>query len=156
MRAFFNILFFLIIVLCLAAPYVTGFVIQKRYESMIEKLNAGYAGDVVFEGKFDRGYFSSHATTTITRLEKDNVVLDHNIYHGPVVFKFDGWLKASNYKPRAVGLAVIETQILGKIGDEIAAMYQDNPAYNITTTVAFNSDLTTKIVNSNGGMPFIQ
>lgn len=146
MRVFFNLIFFVIIALCLAAPYATGFIVEKRYQEMIAKLNAGYDGDVIFEGKFERGYLSSNATTTLTHAD-EKVVLEHQVYHGPVVFKFSGWLKASNYKPQAIGLAVIETKILGPIVDRIALVYQDNPSYNITTIVEFNGDSHTKIIN---------
>lgn len=147
MRAFLNILFFIIIASCLAAPLITGFVVENRYQKMISKLNEGYNGDVVFEGKFERGYFTSHATTIVVHSESDKLVLDHKVYNGPVVFKFKGWFQASNYKPQAFGLAVVETKILGPIADKVASLYQNNQAYDITTTVEFNGDSNTKFNN---------
>lgn len=147
MRRLFNILLLIIIIVCIAAPYATGFLIEKRYYQTLARLNEGYKGSVVFEGRFERGYFSSHAETILVAGANDKVLLDHKIYHGPVVFKYSGWLKAINYKPQGLALAVIDTEVLGPISDKIASLYGNTKPYDISTRIEFNSDLHTDIIN---------
>ena len=147
MRVIFNTIFFTIIIIAFAAPYAAGFIIEKRYNNMIAQLNVDFKDKMVFTGSFERGFYSSNATTTIGATDAEKMTLEHTIYHGPLAFKYSGFLQASNYLPRAYGLAMIETKLAGKLADQIAKIYGNSPAYVITTIAKYNGDLQTSIVN---------
>ncbi len=148
MKVFLKILFFLIIIIGVASPFATGYILETRYSEMIEKLNKAYEGEIIFTGKFQRGFMKSIATTDIAsskgmRLES----LQHIVLHGPVIFGFNGWLNASTYMPQGFALAKVNTQLSGNYAKKLTAMYAGKTAYNIDTTVAFNGDTATTFIN---------
>jgi len=148
MKGFLRILFFLIIVVGIASPFGAGFLIENHYNDMITNLNKAYTGEIVFTGKFQRGFMSSTATTTIVNSKGVPLeTLQQELRHGPVIFDFKGWLNSSTYMPRGYGLAMIDTQLTGKLGQKLTTIYAEKPAYNISTMVAFNGDLATTFIN---------
>lgn len=148
MKGFLRILFFLIIIVGIASPFGTGFLVENHYNAMISNLNKAYAGEIVFTGKFQRGFMSSTATTTLVNSSGAPLeTLQQVLRHGPVIFNFKGWLNSSTYVPRGYGLTMVDTQLNGKLAQKLTTVYAGKSAYNISTMVAFNGDSTTNFIN---------
>lgn len=148
MKGFLKILFLLIIVLCVASPFGAGYMLEKHYNDMIAGLNKAYEGEIVFTGKFQRGFMSSTATTELVDSKGEPIeTLQHVVLHGPVIFNFNGWLNSSSYVPQGYGLAKVDTQLTGKLAQKLTNIYAGKAAYNISTMVDFNCNLATTFVN---------
>jgi len=147
MKGFLKVLFLLIIVVGVASPFAAGFMLEKQYNEMIAHLNQAYAGEIVFTGKFDRGFMDSTASTELSAKGVSIETLQHVVHHGPVIIDFKGWLNPSSYVPRGYGLAKVDTQLTGKFAQKLTNIYAGKPAYNIITIIAFNGDSATTFVN---------
>lgn len=147
MKSFLKVLFLLIIVLGVASPFGAGYVLEKQYNDMIVQLNKAYKNEIVFTGKFQRGFMGSTATTELSVNGAPIETLQHVVHHGPVIFSFGGWLSPSTYVPRGYGLAKVDTILTGNLAKKISSIYADKTAYNISTMVDFNGNSATTIIN---------
>lgn len=140
----------LVVVLLVAAPYITGRVIEKDYNEMVQNLNSYIPAEAkaTVTGKFNRGIFTSTATTEFHfKNMPQSFQLAHVIHHGPLIFNFIGWLHPSSYIPRGINLGVITTNFTGDVENNIQKSYAGKPAYDITTTISFHADVNT-VINS--------
>lgn len=137
MKAIKFLIWALILALVLA-PWGVGMLVEKQYKKLAAHISEQYASEFKFDLQYNRGYLGSTVKTEITNLKTGgSITLLDSIYHGPIIFKFNGWTSASTYMPSGLALAMVDTRISGPTQDIINALYQNNPAYSINTTISF-------------------
>ncbi|HSX20200.1 MAG TPA: DUF945 family protein, partial [Gammaproteobacteria bacterium] len=156
MKRILKYLLLIIVVLAAGSPYFAGRIIEKDYNALIDHLNAASQGSAKFVGKYNRGFFSSTATTEVTVQDSYiNVQLAHAIKHGPVIFDFQGWTTPKTYMPQRYIFGEIKTKFMGPLEQALENLYGKSPAYDITTVItmhgAFNTDINSYPLNTSLG-----
>lgn len=127
-------LVYIVIIGVSIGPYLIGYLFEQRYHAAILTLNkqASENGYKV-TGEFERGYFSSYATTKLLVEGSSATALSliHEVVHGPLEIDF------SKYSIKSTNLAVVYTF------DDLAD--KGGSLSNVITKVDFAGKITTDI-----------
>lgn len=134
----------IIVVLLIVSPYFAGKMVENDYNGLIAKLKTQAGNTVKIDGKFERGIFSSTATTTIVD-SSSNTVLVHAIKHGPLIFaNEDGKFRLY---PKIGKIAQVNSSLSAQQEKMVATAYGNKQAYRVVTFVSFNGDTETVFTN---------
>jgi uncharacterized protein YdgA (DUF945 family) len=149
MKKYISAIVLLLLIVLAGSPYYVSMQVQSEYEKSITALNQYYTGQVTVTGTYNRGFFTSNATTEIKFTNSPEVLtLKHEIHNGPFIIDTSSG-NISSYIPKGFKLAVVDTVIQSQNLDAlIKNVYKDKSAYTITTNVNFNGSGDTTLINN--------